>query len=110
MANNPPLRLKHYIWSSLIPASVVIAISIAVDRYPSVPLPWLTCPLLPAVGWVGEEYRVPTRHRAYHTLTAAIHLPLILLLTPLEAAALAALSSVCCQARRRRPFYIIVYN
>jgi HD-GYP domain-containing protein (c-di-GMP phosphodiesterase class II) len=110
MGSSLPPRVKHYIWLSLIPAAAVIAVTVAVDRYPSVPLPWLTYPLLLAVGWVGEEYQVMTRHRANHTLTAAIHLPLILLLTPLEAATLAALSCVCSQSRRRRSFYYIVYN
>ena len=89
MGSSLPARLKQYIWLSLIPAAGVIAFAIAVDRSPSVPWPWLTYPLLLAVGWVGEEYQVPTRHRASHTLTAAIHLPFILLLTPLEAATLA---------------------
>src|ERR671937_563962 len=110
MGSSLPARLKQYIWLSLIPAAGVIALAIAVDRSPSVPWPWLTYPLLLAVGWVGEEYQVPTRHRASHTLTAAIHLPFILLLTPLEAATLAALSCVCSQVRRHRSFYYLVYN
>jgi HD-GYP domain-containing protein (c-di-GMP phosphodiesterase class II) len=110
MGSSLPARLKQYIWLSLIPTTTVIALALAVDRSPSVPWPWLTYPLLLAVGWIGEEYQVPTRHRASHTLTAAIHLPFILLLTPLEAATLAALSCVCSQVRRHRSLYYIVYN
>src|ERR671936_585743 len=110
MGSSLPARLKQYIWLSLFPAAGVIALAIAVDRSPSVPWPWLTYPLLLAVGWVGEEYQVPTRHRASHTLTAAIHLPFILLLTPLEAATLAALSCVCSQVRRHRSLYYFVLD
>ena len=98
-----PQRVKRYIWWSVVPAVAVIALAAAVDHGPSVPLPWLVYPLVIALAWVGEEYRVLTQRGASQTLTTAIHLLLILLLTPLEALILAAIGCTCSQLRRRRP-------
>lgn len=102
-------RVTRFIWLSTIPALLVIAIAFMVDHEPLVPLPWLAYPLLLMLAWVGEEYRVKT-NQTYYSLTAAIHLPLILLCTPLEALTLAVLGSVCSQLRRRRTFYRVLYN
>src|SRR5690242_13995895 len=110
MAQGLAPRVKRYIWVSFLPAAAVIVAAMALDPRPSVEVPWLIYPLLVAIGWAGEEYRVRTRQNAHHTLTAAIHPPFILLLTPFEAIAVAAISCVCAQVRRRRSPYHTAYN
>ena len=110
MAERFPTRVNRYIALSVIPASAVVLIAAALDPHPSVTRPWLLYALLIIVAWAAEEYRVPTRHGASHTLTAAVHLPLILLFSPLEAMLLAALGTLASQLRRRRPLPRITYN
>lgn len=102
-------RVTRYIWFSAIPALAITAVAVMVDHEPLVPLPWLVYPLLLILAWTGEEYRVKA-NQTYHSLTAAVHLPLILLCTPLEALMLAAAGCICSQLRRRRPFYRVLYN
>ncbi len=70
---------------------------------------WLVYPLLIAIAWLSEEYRVELRVSAY-TLTAALHLPFILLLTPLEALTVSTAGVICAQVRRKRPVTRVVYN
>jgi len=107
----PSLSLDQYVWLSTIPACAVIGIAIIADSHPSVPTEWLwlTYTLLFILAWVGEEYRITVRMSA-HTLTAAIHLPFILLLTPLEAMVLSAVTTMCYYVRRKPPVTRIVYN
>ena len=102
-------RVTRYIWLSTIPALAVIAIAVMVDHNPLIPAAWLVYPLVAMLVWIGEEYWVRAR-QSYHTMSAAIHLPLILLCTPFEALTLAAAGCVCSQLRRRRPFYRVLYN
>jgi len=108
---SPSLSLDRYVWLSTIPACAIIGIAFIADSQPSVPAAWLwlAYPLLFILAWVGEEYRVRVRLSA-HTLTAAIHLPFILLLTPLEAMILSAVTTMCYYVRRKRPVTRVVYN
>ena len=105
-----PWRVKRYILISILPALAIIALAARLDPYPSANIPWLAYVLAVTICWAAEEYRVPTRHNASHTLTAAVHLPLLLMFTPLEALALASISSMCGELRRRRSLYRVAYN
>ncbi len=105
-----PARVRRYIAASLVPALAVLAAAAVFDPRPSPAQPALVYLVLIAIGWIGEEYRVMTRRGAYHTLTAVVHLPLILLFTPLEAILLAVVSCACSQIRRRRPLLRLTYN
>ncbi len=94
----------------VLPAVLVIGVALAVDPLPSTPEPWLLYPVLWIIGWLGDEYRVRTRQDAFHSLTAAIHPPLIFLLTPVEAICLSTLSLVCAQVRRKLSPHIVLCN
>jgi len=111
MQRSLSLTLNQYVWLSTIPACIVAGGALIIDPHPSAPTTWLwlVYPLLFALGWVGEEYRVKLRVSSY-TLTASIHLPFILLLTPLESLVLAAATMICTQTRRKRPITRVVYN
>ncbi len=110
MAENLPGRVKRYIQLSLIPVATVILVAAALDPHSSVNGAWPVYLLFFAIGMAGEEYRVMTRNSIRLTMTAAVHLPLILLFTPLEATLIAMTSCLCSQMRRRRPPYRTTYN
>src|SRR5690242_18773574 len=93
-------RARRFVRWITLPAILVLILAFVAAPRPTVAAPWLLYPILLTVGWLGDEYRVKTRQNAFHSLTASIHPPLMILFSPLEAICLSALSIALAQLRR----------
>lgn len=104
------LTLNRYVALSTIPATGVVALSLALS--PTASVVFAVYPLLLLIGWVGETYRLMDRQMAGLTisLSAIIHMPFMLLLNPLEAIVLSATSMMIARLGSHSKFQNLVYN